>query len=83
MRSKIRDRIGTTEMWRKFEAARGGLVFGTGWITTFFHWVGTQKQHRESLSLAIHLEQTGARTRRYQTGIRSRLEDVDGLVFQR
>ena len=49
MRAKILDRIGTTEMGRKSEAARGGLVFGTGWITAFVHCVGTQKQHKEML----------------------------------
>ena len=53
MRSKIRDRIGTTDIGRKSEAARGGLVFGTGWITAFFHWVGTQEQHKERVLQAI------------------------------
>src|SRR6218665_895542 len=72
-KSKIRDRIGTTEIERKSEAARGSLDFGTGWITVFVHLVGTQEQHKERLqSLASHPEQAGARPRRCQAGIRSR-----------
>src|SRR6218665_2508631 len=82
MRSKIRDRIGTTEMGRKSEAARGGLVFGTGWITAFSHWVGTREQHKERLySLASHPEQTGAMTRRCRAGIRSRRAAVGRRWF--
>ena len=33
----------------EIRGAWGGCVFDAVWITAFFHWVGTQEQHRERL----------------------------------
>src|SRR6218665_2241171 len=77
IRSKTRDRTGTTEIGWKSLGPFAGLIFATGRIRTTRHCSGIVDKFKDKLNnRAIHLAQTGANRRRNHAGTLSRLSAV-------
>src|SRR6218665_3008483 len=89
MRSRTRDRTGTTVIGRKSPGPFGGFILATGRIRATRHCSGIVDEFRDELnSRAIHLGQAGASRWRNQAGMLSRpwcgpkaIQDVKDFCF--